>query len=620
MPLKRRFLPIFWVALALLALVPVLAWMQYRWLDRLMRREAEHRRTHLTTSALQFAWAFNERLIIVQSHFAVQPTDDLLALQDSLKDRIQSWRSSRDAPLVKDVILVSSADDFDSAPTLLHFDVTTNTFYDATLPSTNSTRIRSDIRTSLRDSIELLATTPPPTTHIFSGMVGMMIPVIPAQAPQRRFLIGRAPSSRPQNAQPQFRRMPDRVVVLFDKQFLREHLLTGLVQEYCLSEDREYLYSCSVLEYGAKTALFQTHTTTRDTTGSDIVFPIGSIPARPPRLQSGVLPPSVVTRLAGMSLNVDSLQHLLRGNRRGNSPLQASPQFELHLRYANGSLENDIRRTQWGNITVSTSLILLFGAGLGLIVVVSLRAGRLARQQMQFVAGVSHEFRTPLAALRSASENLADGIVKTPEQAQRYGTVMRQEINRLWEMVEQTLMFAGVQARTESSEMQMVVVPNLIEQAIKVSRMFVNSDGFILHLDIEPNLPRIEGNHSALVSAIANLLSNAVKYGSDELLRRKIDIRVRKLETKKGCEIAIAVQDYGIGIGEKERAHVFEPFYRAKDVRESDIRGNGLGLALVKGIVELHKGRITLTSTLGEGSIFTLHLPAKDNSRTMPQS
>lgn len=630
MPLKRRFLPIFWVALALLALVPILAWMQYRWLDRLVRREAEHRRTHLTTSALQFAWTFNERLLGVQTHFAVQPDSSLVALEDTLQKRIESWRSNRDARLIKDVVLVRSAA-ADGVPMLLRYDAQTERFLDDTVLDTvqngGKSSTQDDMRSSLRDSIEFLSLMLPPTTRILSGMGGLMIPVIPSQPPQRRFLPLDKPGRRENisNGQlpghlrerllggqfgnvAQFRRLPDCVVLIFDERFLRESLLGGLVQDYCYSDEKEQLYTCSILERDAKMPFFQT-STTQKTTAADIVLPIGNLPARPLRFPNGAPPPSVVTRLAGMSLNIDSLQHLLHNNNRRTAGAQASPQFELHLRYANGSLENDIRRAQWGNIAVSVGLVLLFGIGLGMIVVVSLRAGRLARQQMQFVAGVSHEFRTPLAALRSASENLAHGIVKTPEQAQRYGSVMRQEINRLWEMVEQTLMFAGVQTRAESNETQQLVVSDLIEQAVKVSRMLVSNDDCTIHLDIEPNLPCIEGNYSALVSAIANLLSNAVKYSSDEPLRRKIDVRVRLLATKKHREIALSVQDYGIGISEKERKHIFEPFYRARDVRESDIRGNGLGLALVQTIVERHKGRITLDSTPGEGSTFTLHLP-----------
>lgn len=632
MPLKRRFLPIFWVALALLALVPILAWMQYRWLDRLVRREAEHRRTHLTTSALQFAWTFNERLLGVQAHFAVQPDSSLVALEDTLQKRIESWRSNRDARLIKDVVLVRSGNTADAAPMLLRYDAQTEKFLDDTVLDTvqngGKSRTQDEMRSSLRDSIELLSLMLPPTTRILSGMVGLMIPVIPSQPPQRLFLPLGKGGRRENNSNgqlpgqmrerllgrqfgnmAQFRRLPDCVVLIFDERFLRESLLGGLVQDYCYSDEKEQLYTCSILERDAKMPFFQTYSTTQKTAVADVTLPIGNLPARPPRFPAGAPPPSVVSRLAGMSLNIDSLQQLLNNNNRRNLGAQASPQFELHLRYANGSLENDIRRAQWGNIAVSVGLVLLFGVGLGMIVVVSLRAGRLARQQMQFVAGVSHEFRTPLAALRSASENLAHGIVKTPEQAQRYGSVMRQEINRLWEMVEQTLMFAGVQTRAESNEMQQLVVSDLIEQAVKVSRMFVSNDDCTIHLDIEPNLPCIEGNHSALVSAIANLLSNAVKYSSDEPLRRKIDVRARLLATKKHREIALSVQDYGIGISEKERKHIFEPFYRARDVRESDIRGNGLGLALVQTIVERHKGRITLDSTPGEGSTFIVHLP-----------
>ena len=234
------------------------------------------------------------------------------------------------------------------------------------------------------------------------------------------------------------------------------------------------------------------------------------------------------------------------------------------------------------------------------------RAERLARQQINFVAGVTHELRTPLAVICSAGENLADGIVDSPEKVAQYGDVVYREGRRLTDMVEQVLAFAGAQSGQQRYEFRSTDVSHVINSAVTACQAQIEEEGFNVETVIDPNLPPVRGDETALKQATQNLISNAIKYGDESRWAR---IRAQVLTGKKGNEILITVEDRGLGISSVDVAHIFEPFYRGHEVIAAQVKGSGVGLSLVKQIVEAHGGRVTVKSTQGAGSVFTLHLP-----------
>jgi signal transduction histidine kinase len=126
-------------------------------------------------------------------------------------------------------------------------------------------------------------------------------------------------------------------------------------------------------------------------------------------------------------------------------------------------------------------------------------------------------------------------------------------------------------------------------------------------VDVPDGLPPITGDEGALRRALQNLIANAVKYGSDG---RWIGLSARRSLARGADEVHIAVSDRGRGIDADDLAHIFEPFYRGRYAIERQIHGNGLGLSLVRRIAEAHDGRVTVTSTPGEGTTFTMQLPA----------
>jgi signal transduction histidine kinase len=216
--------------------------------------------------------------------------------------------------------------------------------------------------------------------------------------------------------------------------------------------------------------------------------------------------------------------------------------------------------------------------------------------------------RTPLAVICSAGENLADGVVEAPRQIKQYGALIRGEGRRLTKMVEQVLEFAGAQAGRKTYELRPVDAHELIEGALLTCQPLIEEGGFEVYKQIEPRLPKIMADRSALERALQNLLGNGMKYAGES---RRIGLRacVAASERSGQQEVRITVMDHGAGIDPRDLPHIFEPFYRGESATSAQIHGSGLGLSLVKRTVEAHGGRVTVESERGRGSAFTLHLP-----------
>ncbi|MGC8795085.1 MAG: sensor histidine kinase, partial [Bryobacteraceae bacterium] len=204
-----------------------------------------------------------------------------------------------------------------------------------------------------------------------------------------------------------------------------------------------------------------------------------------------------------------------------------------------------------------------------------------------------------------AGDNLADGLVSTREQAQRYGALLRNEGRRLTEMVEQILTFAGAQAGRLKYHFEPVPIGAVIERATAVSQPAAQQAGVTLEVDVAPGAPAVLADAPALAQAIRNLIHNAIKYaGAGQW------VGVRAQAADGGRWVEIRVEDRGPGIPPADLPHIFEPFYRGRNASEAQIHGAGIGLSLAKGIVEAHRGTILVESKQGEGAVFTIRLPA----------
>jgi signal transduction histidine kinase len=227
------------------------------------------------------------------------------------------------------------------------------------------------------------------------------------------------------------------------------------------------------------------------------------------------------------------------------------------------------------------------------------RAERLREQQLQFVAAISHELNTPVAALRSAGENLRDGIISERDKVARYGESIVRESTRLGELVGQVLEMAGMQARHRAVH-EPVDIAAVIEDAVAQCDWLIRGTPVRIETDVEDGLSPISGDPGALTRAVQNLVANAVRHGGSG---EWIGVRA----VRDGHHVRITVEDRGPGIDAGEAAHLFEPFYRGRN--SATVPGAGLGLAIVQQVAVAHGGSVEIERRRG-GAAFTIQLPA----------
>ena len=284
--------------------------------------------------------------------------------------------------------------------------------------------------------------------------------------------------------------------------------------------------------------------------------------------------------------------------------------WQVIAKHKSGSVEAAVSGLRRRNLMASFGVLIVLGVTMALILIASQRARRLAKLQMDFVAGVSHELRTPLAVISSAAENIAHGIVGDKQQLVRYGNTIVKQTRQLTQLVEQVLQFSAIEQSQRKLGLGAVDLSDVVDAALEGTSAAVAAAQFTIERQIEPGLPPVTAEFNGLVQSLQNLITNAVKYGGEN---RWLRILARSSEENgRAREVELTVEDHGIGISKEEIKQVFEPFYRSPAVAESGIHGTGLGLPLTRKIVEAMGGRVTAESELGKGSSFTIHLPVAE--------
>ena len=278
--------------------------------------------------------------------------------------------------------------------------------------------------------------------------------------------------------------------------------------------------------------------------------------------------------------------------------------WRIVVRKHGASLADAVATSRTRNLVLAFAILFLLAASFVLVAVLARRADRLRRQQLEFVAGITHELNTPLAALSSAGQNLADGIISEPPQVAKYGAMIVRESRRLIDMVGQVLDFAGIQARSAPRRVEPVNVSGLIDDAVAHCRWLAEEAGVRLETQVAGDLPAIDGDESALERAVQNLIANAIRHGGDG---EWVGVRAER----SNGSVAITVEDRGRGIAARDLPHLFEPFYRGRDA--SRVRGTGLGLTIVHQIAAAHGGKVEVARKRQRGAAFTLLIPAGQN-------
>jgi len=631
---------------AFLALLPLFAVMQYRWLGEVSNGERERMKNNLQVSAEQFCREFDRELTQAYLNFqpavfpfANSPNSEEQRMND-LASHYRYWMDHAAHPkLLREIYQIDQAPDQDGGEgALSRFNPAANRFEPSEWPGQlaglrermNSQRANhAAAQSTLREVLKLKSrvleesagqdrrviirqSVRPAVIHLSMGPVDDGIPalVIPAKFGPLDDLPAPHEIPLPQSYR----------VITLDLDYIKREFIPELTRRHFSdvaggsdfnfaikrrSGAQDYVYAsdgAAAFATGDATGSFFN---VRINEGDRMLFArfrgVDDLQKAPGisenRRVAGVIIQSDVRigqAETQQGKTLESIRNGLNGRDEGR--------WQLIVKHRAGSLEAAVATAHRRNLLVSFGVLLLLGVSVGLIVLSSRRAQALAERQMEFVAGVSHELRTPLAVICSAAENLADGVIDNRDHIRRYGGLIRDEGRRLTGMVEQVLEFAGAQSGKQTFDLKPTDLTAVIDNAVAACHLQMVEGGFELEKNIAAGLPPVNADGPSLSRAIQNLLSNAMKYSGDS---RWIGLRVEKA----GDAIQIKISDHGVGISSDETDRIFEPFYRGRDVTDAQIHGNGLGLSLVKHIIEGHRGQVTVESEPREKTVFTLHLP-----------
>ena len=226
---------------------------------------------------------------------------------------------------------------------------------------------------------------------------------------------------------------------------------------------------------------------------------------------------------------------------------------------------------------------------------------RLENVRKDFVANVSHEFRTPLASISGYAETLLDGAINDKAHNRRFLEIIRANAIQLNSIAADLLTLSELQGGSGPQDMELVPVREAIESAISTIAAEASSRGVTVERGPIDSL-MVVGSRYRLEQALVNLLANAVKFNRPA---GKVNVQIHR----NGTSVGIQVSDTGTGIPSSDLPRIFERFYRVDKARSRQVGGTGLGLSIVKHIVERMNGQISATSQLGKGSVFTITLP-----------
>src|SRR4051794_20377495 len=292
--------------------------------------------------------------------------------------------------------------------------------------------------------------------------------------------------------------------------------------------------------------------------------------------------------VAGRDLTHPELRHLVRQVRRDGVIRES----ELEL--ARGPLGR-------ARLTVRARVAPLSSGHLLLLVEDRTEAHRVEQVRRDFVANVSHELKTPVGGISLLAEAVLDAS-DDPEAVRRFASRMQVESSRLSRLVQEIVDLSRLQVADTLHPPQLVEVDQVVAEAVDRCRLVASAKEVELVVQTEP-LARVFGDANLLMTAVRNLVDNAVAYSGG-------GTRVAVSVTLHHGLVEVAVTDEGVGIADDEQARIFERFYRVDPARSRSTGGTGLGLAIVKHVAANHGGEVTVWSRPGQGSTFTVRLPA----------
>jgi|SRR5579872_164836 len=620
-------LPMFVIAAALLGLMALLATLQYRWLGRISDAEREHLTGTLNAQAKAFGEDVDRELTRAYLLFQVDASLNQDVVAAEMSARYDRWQATARFPrLIKDVYVVAP-EQAGHPPPLARYDPSARALEPVAWPPA-----LAPVRVELgRSSVpqQLPAPSPSPPAILYRSITPIAWPAVPALVvpspvvimnQEVRLSTGRGPEPPPVV----IRDGPRYTVLLLDADYISRDMLPTLMEQHFREAADGVPYRVAVVPAsGTYAPIYRSDPgyALAPNAPSDARVDLFQVRAQDfTNVANEINRFFTVTRAAGRVERKRQFSIVVEGTDKGAAGLgkfvtglgatdvDAGPSrfsgmsggWRLLVQHPSGSLEHAVNAARRRNLAISSSVLGVLGVSIAFLILSTRRAQDLARRQLEFVATVSHELRTPLAVIRSAADNLADGVIRDEARVRQYGELVRREGVRLTDLVEQILEFAGLQSGRALARHPVAIGGVLADVA--ASAQETTRDGVRIDLVIADDIPAVLGDAAALRRVFQNLVANAIKYGA-----RAGWVGIHA--TSGPSAVEVTVSDRGIGVAPADQARIFDPFYRAADVVSAQIHGAGLGLSLVKRIVEAHGGRVTVNSTPGKGSAFIVTLP-----------
>lgn len=275
------------------------------------------------------------------------------------------------------------------------------------------------------------------------------------------------------------------------------------------------------------------------------------------------------------------------------------PEYDLIIAPSGKTIEELAAENAETNLLIilSVSVLLLFTAFLLFRLIK--KELEIAKMRSDFVSNVSHELRTPLALISMFAETLELGRIPNEEKKKEYYSIISKETHRLSTIVNSILNFSKMEAGKRKYNFSEMSLKNLLDEIINNYSYHFEQKGFSIETNIDRDDMVIKGDKEALSEAIINLIDNAIKYSGES---KKIILSA----FDKNGDVIFSIKDFGIGISPKEQKKIFEKFYRSGSHLIHNTKGTGIGLSIVKQIIDAHGGEILVESQVDRGSTFTI--------------
>lgn len=583
----------------LVALCGVLGVLQYRWIAEVSVAARERLRAGLQANLYRLSQDFNSEIsnacsVLLPGSSATSAA----AMEEDVAARYEQWsRTSRHAPLFREIAIAEPREDFTLQ--LRRLDPGTGVF--ATIPwPAEWAGPKRTVEWNLAGRRAGRGPTGPAPENGDPPDDGLVFE-IPVFAPAAQ-----------DNGLPIVRREIGWLIFAVNPEYLRDVLLPEEVQRY-LGAAGNLDYQVEVVsKAGSRRMIYESEPGDNlDLSGAADA----SVSLYQPQVDLLFRRPSLGGRMEGKHGHgrimisdrgaPAALDHGVLDRGLGRGPGPDAGKWEMYVRHRAGSLEAVVWRTRLRNMAVTSGVLLLMVATVAALIRYTRRAQKLAELQMEFVAGVSHELRTPLTVIHTAAYNLQGKMAGNSSQVERYGALIQRESGRLRALVEQVLQFASLNEGRVIHQREPLSVEAVIQEAVEANRRLIEEARCAVEENVAPGTPPVLGDQAALRGALGNLVSNAAKYGSDG---GWIGISAAQVADQNSVEIRVA--DRGRGIPRDEQGQIFDPFFRGSRAVQDQVHGTGLGLNLVKKIIEAHGGSIRVESSPGKGTAFIMRLPA----------